>query len=244
MEKEGNAREQRARRLAVSKGTVWKEIPFSLLAALLLGVLANDRLIDRSDFSVLTRADGLVFLSFFIIFIYYTCSIAKRIEGMEEHLPKKRYGLTASVLQVSGGLVCLGIGGKWIVDAAVDVASRLGVSQTLIGLTVVAVGTSLPELATSAVAAYKKNAGIAVGNVVGSNIFNIFFVLGLSSIVRPLPFSPVNNLDTGVVIAASLLLFIFMFTPFTAGKRFLDRWEGAAFIALYAGYIVFIIIRD
>lgn len=224
--------------LVVGKGTVWKEIPLSLLAALLLGVMANDRLIDKSEISALTRIDGLVFLAFFIIFLYYTSGIAKRIEGIDNHVPQKQYSLLKSLLFVIAGLVGLGIGGNWIVNAAVHIASRLGVSQSLIGLTVVAVGTSLPELATSAVAAYKKNSEIAVGNIVGSNIFNIFFVLGISAIIKPLPFNPGSNIDIGVVILASMFLFLWMFT---GKKRSLDRWEGIVLLILYFWYITFLL---
>jgi cation:H+ antiporter len=226
--------------LAVGKGTVWKEIPFSLLAALVLGIMANDRLIDKSDTSALTRGDGLVFLAFFIIFIYYSFGIVKKIDGIDSHLPQKEYGLLKSSLMIVTGLAGLGVGGNWIVNAAVLIASRLGISQSLIGLTIVAVGTSLPELATSAVAAYKKNAEIAVGNVIGSNIFNIFFVLGLSSVIKPLPFNPGSNIDIGVVILASLLFFLWMFT---GRKRTLDRWEGVIFLILYGGYITFLVFK-
>jgi cation:H+ antiporter len=226
--------------LTVTKGTVWKEIPFSLLAILVLGILANDRLIDKSNSSALMRADGLIFISFFVIFLYYSGSIAKRIEGMEEHVPAKQYGLAKSLLWVILGLTGLTLGGKWIVDGAVQLALRFGMSQSLMGLTIVAVGTSLPELATSAMAAYKRNVEIAVGNVVGSNIFNIFFVLAVSSIIKPLPFKESNNLDIGMVILAELLLFAFMFT---GRKRLLDRWEGAVFLILYIAYISFIIIH-
>jgi cation:H+ antiporter len=226
--------------LTVTKGTVWKEIPFSLLAILVLGVLANDRLIDKSNSSALMRADGLVFLSFFIIFLYYSASIAKRIEGMEEHVPAKQYGLARSFLWVMFGLIGLTLGGKWIVDGAVQLATKFGMSQSLVGLTIVAVGTSLPELATSAMAAYKRNVEIAVGNVVGSNIFNIFFVLSASSIIKPLPFKETNNIDIGMVILAEMLLFTFMFT---GKKRLLDRWEGIVFLSLYAAYIIFLLVQ-
>jgi len=226
--------------LTVTKGTVWKEIPFSLLAILVLGILANDRLIDKSSASVLVRADGLVFLSFFIIFLYYSVSIAKRIEGMEEQVPSKQYGLARSLLWVILGLIGLTLGGKWIVDGAVHLALRFGISQSLVGLTIVAVGTSLPELATSAVAAYRRNAEIAVGNVVGSNIFNIFFVLAASSIIKPLPFKETNNIDIGVVILAELLLFMFMFT---GKRRLLDRWEGVIFLIIYGSYIGFLVLQ-
>ena len=226
--------------LAVGKGTVWKEIPLGLLAALLLGVMANDLLLDSADSSALTRIDGLVFLAFFIVFIYYTVGIANRIEGLNEHVPSKQYSLLKSILMIIGGLVGLCVGGEWIVNGAVHVAEKLGVSQSLIGLTIVAVGTSLPELATSAAAAYKKNVEIAVGNVVGSNIFNIFFVSGISSVIRPLPFDRRENLNIGVVILASVLMFIFMFT---GKKHSLDRWEGIFFVILYFLYIALLIFK-
>ena len=226
--------------LSVSKGPVWKEIPLSLLAAFLLGILANDRLIDGQASSAITKIDGLVFLSFFTIFLYYSFSIARQIAGMEEHVPSIVYGTMKSVLWVLLGFIGLSLGGKWIVDGAVHIASRFGMSQSLVGLTIVAVGTSLPELATSAVAAHKKNVEIAVGNVVGSNIFNILFVLGISSVIKPLPFETKNNADIAVVLLASLLLF---FSMFTGKKRSLDRWEGIAFVTLYGAYITFLIIQ-
>lgn len=226
--------------LSVTKGTVWKEIPLSLLAAVLLAILANDQLIDKSNFSVLSRIDGLVFISFFIIFIYYLFSIAKRIEGMDEYIPSKGQKLIKSLILVILGLISLSLGGKWIVDGAVHLAKQLGISTSLIGLTIVAIGTSLPELATSIVAAFKKNAEIAIGNVVGSNIFNIFFVLGISSIIKPLPFQSSINTDVGVMIVAHILLFAFMFT---GKKRLLDRWEGILFILAYISYLAFLIVR-
>lgn len=227
--------------LAVTKGTVWKEIPFSLLAAMVLFITANDHLLDGSQMSALTRIDGLVLLSFFIIFIYYTFSIATRIEGLEAQVPAKQPGWLRSSLYIILGLAGLTLGGKWIVDGAVVLATKFGMSESLVGLTVVAVGTSLPELATSAVAAYKRNADIAVGNVVGSNIFNIFFVLGISAGIKPLPFQPRNNLDIGVVVISSLLLFVFMFS---GKKRSLDRWEGSIFLLCYGGFIAYHVFTD
>ncbi len=226
--------------LTVTKGTVWREIPFSLLAAVVLGILANDRLIDYSDSSALTRIDGLVLLSFFIIFLYYSFNIAKSIEGMQEYMPVKEQGLLKSYLLVVSGFAGLGLGGKWIVDGAVHMALNLGLSESLVGLTIVAVGTSLPELATSVVAAYRRNVEIAVGNVVGSNIFNIFFVLSISSIIKPLPFKETNNIDIGMVIMASLLLF---FSMFTGGKKSVGRAEGIVFVIIYCAYTVLLVIQ-
>jgi cation:H+ antiporter len=209
--------------LAVTKGTVWKEIPFSLLAAIVLLFMANDQFIDKTVASALTRIDGLTFLCFFTIFIYYTFSIAERVEGMETHVPVRQYGWLRSLVFIIVGLAGLTVGGKWIIDGAITLATIIGMSESLVGLTIVAVGTSLPEMATSAVAAYKKNADIAVGNVVGSNIFNIFFVLGIRATIKPLPFQTKNNVDLCMVILSSLMLFFFMFT---GKKRSLDRWEG------------------
>lgn len=228
------------RPLSVTKGTVWKEIPFSLLAAIVLGLMANDRFIDKNGVSILTRIDGLVLMSFFVIFLYYSFSIAKEIDGMDSQIPSKEYGLMKSVLRVALGLAGLTFGAQWVVDGAIRLALKFGISQTLIGLTIVALGTSLPELATSTVAAYKGNADIAVGNVVGSNIFNIFFVLGVSGTINPIPFHGRNNIDIGMVIFASLLLFAFMFT---GKKRSIDRWEGILSLVLYGVYLVFQITR-
>jgi cation:H+ antiporter len=226
--------------LAVERSVVLKGIPLSFLAALLLGVLANDKLIDEEVFSALTRIDGFVFVFFFVVFLYYSFGAAKTLEGVKEFAQEKQHGMIKSSLLVLGGLGGLLLGGKWIVDGAVNFASSLGVSQTLVGLTVVAVGTSLPELATSAVAAYKKNVEIAVGNVVGSNIFNVFFVLGVSSVIKPLPFQRKQNIDIGVMVFANFILFISMFS---GKRRLVDRWEGILFILLYFVYITFLVIQ-
>ncbi|MEW6535611.1 MAG: calcium/sodium antiporter [Candidatus Auribacterota bacterium] len=223
--------------LAVTKGTVWKEIPFSLLAVLVLGALSNDILFDRAGASVLGRIDGFVFLSFFVIFLYYIVSISTRTDANQGE-GAVQFSVTRSLVMTIGGLAALVFGGKLVVDSAVTIASSLGVSQSLIGLTIVAAGTSLPELATSAVASYRKNAEIAVGNIVGSNIFNIFFILGISSLIKPLPIVGVINIDILVLIASTLLLFFFMFT---GKRRMIDRWEGAVFIMLYIAYMVFLI---
>ena len=225
--------------LAVSRGTVWKEIPFSLLAALVLAAMANDRLIDGAAASALTRIDGLVLLGFFIIFLYYSAGIAHEVEGIGDHVPQKPISLNRSIFFILLGLTGLVLGGKWIVDAAVAFSEKLNISQSVIGLTVVAVGTSLPELATSAVAARKKNVDIAVGNVIGSNIFNIFFILGVSALIRPLPVTASANVNVMVMVLASLLVFAAMFT---GKKRVLDRWEGIMFLVIYTLYTGFLLI--
>lgn len=224
--------------LQVGRGTVWKEIPLSLLAVLIVAVLSNDKIIDGLGYSALTRIDGLVLLAFFIIFLYYTYGISK-VKGpdTEEIIQRK---IPISIAMVIGGLVGLIIGGNWVVDSAVNIATSFGVSERLIGLTIIAVGTSLPELVTSAIAAFKKHADIAIGNVVGSNIFNIFFVLGTSASINPLNYSTALNLDLGMAILASFLLFLFMFL----GKlHHLERSQGFIFVAMYISYIVYLVVR-
>ncbi|MFP4194242.1 MAG: calcium/sodium antiporter [Desulfosalsimonas sp.] len=226
--------------LAVTRGTVWKEIPFSLLAAMVLGIAANDRIFDGWAYSDISRSDGLIFLMFFVIFLYYSASIARNVTGDAQGMPMRRRGMPVAAAMAAAGIIGLAVGGKLIVDSAVHIATTLGMSEATVGLTIVAVGTSLPELATSAMAAWRKNVEIAVGNVVGSNIFNIFFVLGISSVIRPLPFYNGGNLDLLMVIVASLILFI---TMFTGTRRMLDRWEGALLLVFYAAYLVYLVGR-
>jgi cation:H+ antiporter len=223
--------------LATKENTVWKEIPLSLLAAILLGVMVNDTLIDGGTFSGLTRIDGIVFIAFFIIFLYYTFGISK-VSGENTDLEIKEMSYMKSSLYIVGGLLGLVFGGKWIVDGAIKIAEGFNVSQSLIGLTVVAIGTSLPELATSAVAAYKKQSDIAIGNVVGSNIFNIFWILGLSAVINPLPFSKDSVIDIIMTIIASLILFLIMFL---GKKHTVERWQGVIMILIYIGYVAYLI---
>lgn len=230
--------------LTVQKGTVWKEIPFALLAVVVLGFMANDAYFDGATTSALTRIDGLVLISFFIIFMYYIFGLAKGGNSAEvvedEKTDEEVISVSRSLLMIVIGIAGLVVGGKWIVDGAIAFATNLGVSEALIGLTIVAIGTSLPELATSAVAAYRKNVDIAVGNIVGSNIFNIFWILGVSAIIKPLPFSPALVVDIFVTMVATALLFFALFV----GKRHtIERWQGVVFILLYVAYIIYLVIR-
>jgi len=223
--------------LATKKNTVWKEIPLSLLAAMILGVMANDMLIDGGSFSGLTRTDGIVLLGFFSIFLYYTFGIAK-MSGETNNEEIRQFGYMKSTFYIIFGLAGLALGGKWIVDGAVKISGFFNVSQSLISLTIVAIGTSLPELATSAVAAYKRQPDIAIGNVVGSNIFNIFWILGISSVIRPLPFYPKSVVDILMTVFASLILF---FVMFIGKKHTVERWQGIMMVLIYVGYIAYLI---
>jgi cation:H+ antiporter len=237
--------------LSVKSSTVWKEIPLALLGVVLIGIMANDRFFDGVPFTALTRTDGIALLALMAIFMYYIFGMAKsdRDHATDKEINAsldddeskiKQYGGLMSVGMTVLGLVGLVLGGRFLVSGAVDIAKSAGLSEALIGLTIVAIGTSLPELATSVVAALRKQADIAIGNVVGSNIFNVFFVLGATSTIAPLPISGALNFDIMVSIVATGLLFLFMFV---GGKRKLVRWEGVVFVLMYAAYLIYLVLR-
>jgi cation:H+ antiporter len=226
--------------LHIAKSTVWKETPYSLLAAIVLLILGNDQWFNGQHSMILTRGDGIIFLFFFVLFIVYMFSLPKADQELIEKPVQTLKNLGGSVFFVILGLCFLVLGAKITVDAAVKLAQSLGVSEALIGLTIVAGGTSLPELATSAVAAYKKKPDIAVGNIVGSNIFNIFFIMGVSTLIRPLPYTLDFNFDIGICIFATVLLFVLTVT----GKKYvLSRREGVVFLIFYVLYIVLLLKR-
>jgi cation:H+ antiporter len=223
--------------LKVKTGTTYKEIPFALLAIGMVAILGNDAFFDGANFNGLGRIDGIIFLAFFVIFLYYTYGISK-VEG--EHEAIQTYPTSTALAMFSLGIFGLTIGGKIIVDNAIIIATVAGLSEALIGLTVIAIGTSLPELATTIVALKKGHTDLAIGNAIGSNIFNVFWVLGLSAIIRPLPFDTHGNIDVLFTTAATLILFI---TMFIHKKHTIQRSQGIVFILMYIGYIVYAIIR-
>ena len=230
------------RPVKVHRSTVWKEIPFSLFAALILFVLSNDLLIDKLSFSLLTRTDGIVMVSFFAIFLYYVFEVAKekKREMEDKKLEIKTYSSFTIVSMLFFGIFGLFLGGKWVVEGAVKIASQLGVSEFLISATLVALGTSLPELVTSLVAVIKRDVDIAVGGIVGSNIFNIFWILGVTSLITPISLPEFINFDIMFLIFSTLALFLF---TFIGKKHELDRWSGVVFLAFYVAYILFIVSR-
>ncbi len=225
--------------LAVNNNTQWKEVPLALLAAVVIGVLANDALFDGISTSMVYRSDGIVLMAFFVLFMYYAFGIAYQKDEVVYKV--KQFPLWLSALMIAGGGVALVVGGRWIVDGATVIALNFGMSEAVISLTIVAVGTSLPELATCAVAAYKRNPGMVIGNIIGSNIFNIFFVLGISATIKPLPFNLVLNFDILVGIGAALLLFLFLRI---SRKKVLERWQGWVFLILYLFYITVLVWKE
>ncbi|OGG61884.1 sodium:proton exchanger [Candidatus Kaiserbacteria bacterium RIFCSPHIGHO2_02_FULL_49_34] len=228
--------------LSVSKGTVSKEIPLAILATIALGFLANDAFFD-GGVSMISRSDGLALLCFFSIFLYYIFELSRRArkdDAVGEDVEQKYTGGKAAVAILFGAAL-LGFGGKLAVDNAIILAIALNVPQSIIGLTIVAIGTSLPELVTSVIATMKRHSDIAIGNIVGSNIFNIFWILGVSAIVTPLPFAAMFTRDLLVALVASILLFLFMFL----GKRdMLKHWQGLIFLGMYFGYVAVLVLQQ
>lgn len=228
--------------LVVQRNTVKFEVPLSLLAALVLYLLVNDLRIWNSSENILSRWDAVILLVFFLGFMVYV--YRTMTQGTDVNAPEEQIKLYHPLISI--GLMVLGIamlvgGGKLVVDSAIEIAQQFGLSEKLIGLTILAAGTSLPELATSAVAAYRKNTDIAIGNVVGSNIFNIFFILGITGLVSPIPFSMAMNFDIYILCGATVVLMIFMFT---LNQRKLDRWEAFMLLAGYIAYTVFLIAME
>lgn len=221
--------------LVVQSSTVWKEIPLSLFAAILLLLLAND--FWSPEAFTLSRIDGVIFLLLFCGFLFY---VYKQLSSdpSEVETPEKPYSQLKIWSYIIVGLAGLVLGGRFVVNNAIEIATILGVSEKIIGLTIIAAGTSLPELATSIVAAMRKNVDIAVGNIVGSNIFNIFLILGVSSLVSPVHYNPSFNSEMYLLGGGTLLLFIAMFT---GQKKKLDRWEAALLLLIFVGYTGYLV---
>ena len=213
------------------------EIPWSVFAGLIILVMGTECFGLCGGDAIISRLDGVVLLLIFSLFMYYTLKMAKNnTENQEEgFLPMK---IWKAVLLIAVGLVALVVGGKVIVINAVSIAQAFGVSQAVIGVTVVALGTSLPELATSAIAAFKKNPDLAIGNVIGSNIFNVFFVLGISAVIRPLPSYSNLWIDASLAALGSLLLLLFVSTN---RNKELKRWQGAFFLVCYGVYLIWLL---
>lgn len=226
--------------IPVGKGTLAKEIPLCVLSAIVLFLCANDVLLDGGASNVISRSDGLMLLCFFAIFVGYTFAIAKNGNGEEEG-EIRSFPVWKSVLFILLGLGALIGGGQLFVNGASGIARSLGVSESVIGLTLVAGGTSLPELATSVSAALKKNPGIAIGNVIGSNLFNAFAVLGASATICDLPLGGITNFDFVTFIVASILLWI---AGFFMGKRIITRPEGIFLVLCYVGYTTYLIMQQ
>lgn len=235
------------RPIKVEHSIMTNEIPLVVLASVALLACGNGHLLDGDMTDMVTRVDGILLLLFFAIFMRYTFSIAKAAPSHSEPEPRQE----TSQLEVpvpmwkACGMIVLGLaalvwGGDIFVDSASSLARAMGVSDAVIGLTIVAAGTSLPELATSVVAATKGRPGLAVGNVIGSCLFNIFFVLGLSAVIRPLPLGSIGNLDLLVMTGAALLFWLF---GWIIRHRTITRIEGIILVLLYIAYTTVLIVN-
>lgn len=227
------------RPLPVRESTVLSEIPFSLTAALLVGFLANAALFSQKPTLSLNRLDGVILLFFFALFLLYVYKMARN-ETPEEVESESPHSLLRAGCEIVLGITGLYFGGQWVVDSAVALANAWGVGDALIGLTIVAIGTSAPEIAASGMAAYRRQADLAVGNAVGSSIFNMLWVLGFTSTIVELPFKVLKNTDLFMLVMASALIILAL----VSGRRTeLGRLHGAVFLLVYAGYIAYVVQR-
>lgn len=223
--------------ISVQSSTAWKEIPISLLVAIILIFFIND--FSFSEPSYLSRLDSLIMLVMFVMFLYYVFRQMKNDPNIQVDYVQK------STLKI-GGLILIGlsgliIGGQLVVVNSVKVANILGVSEKIIGLTIVAAGTSLPELVTSIVAATKRNSDIAIGNVIGSNIFNILLILSISGLIMPMEYNPKFNVDIYILIGGT----IFLLTSMLTGQRKkLDRWEAGILFGFYLLYTTYLVMKE
>ncbi|PGT82430.1 MULTISPECIES: calcium/sodium antiporter [Bacillaceae] len=229
--------------LKVENETIRKEIPFTLLASVALLILVSDVTLQSLEANFITRSDGLIFLLFFAVFLYYIFEVARNSrEKIKEEASVSKTSPPSwgkNSIYTIGGLVAIIIGGDLVVDHATVIAYSFGMSETLVGLTIVAIGTSLPELITSITAAIKKEGDIALGNIVGSNIFNILFVLGAASVISPLAVDSKIFVDLILMIVLTLILLVFSRTSFRVGRR-----EGTFLVVAYILYMIYIIIRN
>lgn len=223
--------------ITVQSSTAWREIPISLIATIMFLLLANNFYLAQQ--TEISRLDGVLLLLSFLVFLYYVFNrLQKERNQAIENTPTPNYKI--------GGLIVLGfiglvVGGTLVVNNATAVATQLGVSQKIIGLTIIAAGTSLPELVTSIVAALKKNSDIAIGNVIGSNIFNILLILSISSFVHPISYNPNFNQDVLLLLGGTVFLMIAMIT----GKRKkLDRWEAFILFGFYVLYTFYLVSKE
>lgn len=215
--------------MTILPSTVKRDIPFALVASVLLLIMCLDATISRLDAAIL--------FVLFVIFMVITIRSARNGQGSDaQEETQKAISPLRAWLYMFLGLVCLIFGSNIFVDSASALASSLGVSDAVIGLTIVAGGTSLPELATSVVSARKGQSGIAIGNVLGSNVFNILMILGVTGLIQPMQITGITSVDLSMLVISMILLWLFSYTKYT-----LSRWEGAVLTAVFLGYICWLV---
>lgn len=214
--------------IMILPATVKKDIPFAMVASVALLLMCLD--------GNISRIDAVVLLVLFVVFMYFTLKGAKENEQAMQQTSAKGGKSFMSVVWIVVGLVCLVFGSNLFVDAATVIARQLGVSDAVIGLTIIAGGTSFPELATSVVSARKGQSGIAIGNVLGSNVFNILLILGVTGVMSPMTLQGITTVDLTMLVVSMVMLWLFSFTKYT-----LARWEGALLTIVFIGYISYLV---
>lgn len=227
--------------VALTKGNIMRDLPMCLLSSVVLWAACSTNVLDGTDINIVSRSNGVIMLALFVGFIYMTIT-ASRSEFVpaekEEQESSKPLPLWLALIMIVGGLGGLIYGGELFIDNITGIARALNVSESVISITIVAAGTSMPELATSVVAMIKGRKGIALGNVVGSNISNVFLVLGASSIIHPLTLTGINQIDLMMVLLSSILMLL---SAWTFGRKRIDRVEGAFFVACYIAYMIWLL---
>ena len=234
------------RPILIGKATLQKEFPLVVLSSLVLFLVACDMLVDHASTDLINRSDGLIMLCFFAINCYVTYKISKSPDTEQSTagnntVTTKPIRLWLSLVMIGGGLAGLIVGGNWFVSSASGMADKLGMSETLVGLTVAAIGSSLPDLMTSAVAAVKGHSGIAIGNIVGACVLNVFFIIGLCATIMPLHLGTMNWIDFAVLLGGSVILWVF---GWLWGKRTITRTEGVVLILCYVAYMVYLVLSN
>ena len=224
--------------VALTKSNMLRDLPMCLLSSIVLWAACSTNVLDGTDINIVSRSNGVIMMALFVGFIYMTLLGARNETPAEEEEHSKPTPLWLAAIMIVGGLGGLIYGGELFIKNITGIARALNISENVISITIVAAGTSMPELATSVVAMIKGRKGIALGNVVGSNISNVFLVLGVSSTIHPLTLSGIGQIDLMMVVLASVLM---MLSAWTFGRHRIDRIEGGFFVACYIAYMIWLL---
>lgn len=235
--------------LIIDKSVLSRQLPFTLITSILLVIFSADMIIKKSTINILTRIDGIILLFLFVLYLYSLINSALKSRNKTIYnsnasidsdviVTEENYSISKSIILSVFGLSSIILGGNFVVDSASNIASTFGVSDQLIGLTIVAIGTSLPEFVTSIIAATKGESDLALGNVIGSNLFNILFVLGASALISPMTMDPKLLFDGLFMIFATFITFVFAYR-----KNDINKFESILLIILYAIYMGILIIN-
>lgn len=222
----------------LTRSNMLRDLPMCLLSSIVLWAACSTNVLDGTDINIVSRSNGVIMMALFVGFIYMTLLGARNEMTADEEEHSKPTPMWLAAIMIVGGLAGLIYGGELFINNITSIARALNISESVISITIVAAGTSMPELATSVVAMIKGRKGIALGNVVGSNISNVFLVLGVSSTIHPLTLSGIGQIDLMMVMLASILM---LMSAWTFGKKRIDRIEGGFFVACYIAYMIWLL---